>query len=178
MPNPLFLDVSTSDSPFVRAAVLVPIFEHDGATCVVYLERAADVPVHRSQMAFPGGVHRASDGTLLATALREGQEEIGLLPDHVEVVQAMPEVRTFTSNFLIAPFLVKIPDDYSFAPDPREVARIAVVRLDALRAPGAFRRVEERLHSGEVAMVDAYAVGDDVIWGATERITTELLRLL
>jgi len=170
--------VSTPSESVVRAAVLVPIFQRGGEWFVVYVQRAADVPVHQSQIAFPGGIHRPANETLEMTALREAEEEIGLSPSAVEVLAGLPEVRTFTSNFLIAPFIGKIADGYPFKPDPREVARVLVVRVDDLRAPGVFREMEQRLHSGELAVVSTYALGNDVIWGATERITTELLSRL
>src|SRR6185503_20553786 len=70
-----------------RAAVLVPLLPVDGDLHLLYIRRAATLPHHQGQVAFPGGIldaHR--DSSAIATALREAHEEIGLLPDHVRVL--------------------------------------------------------------------------------------------
>jgi 8-oxo-dGTP pyrophosphatase MutT (NUDIX family) len=169
--------VATSDVP-IEAAVLVPIFLRAGEWQVVYIERGADVPVHQGQMAFPGGVRRAREETKLETALREAEEEIGLRRSDVTILRELPETRTMTSNYVIAPFVGRIPEEYPFRPDPREIGRIVTWSASALRDPAARRVIPRTLHDGTEATVPAIVLGGDVIWGATERITIELLRTL
>lgn len=165
--------------PATRAAVLVPIFQLETEWHVVYIERSADSPVHGSQMAFPGGVHRpGTDGTLLDTALREAEEEIGLRREELRLRHALSEVHTMTSNFVIAPFVAQIAADSVFRPDPREVASVWTVPVAELRDPAARKMALCRLHDGTEAMVPTFTVGARVIWGATERITDELLQTL
>lgn len=168
----------TSTESAVRAAVLVPIFEQDGHWHVVFIERSADSPVHRSQIAFPGGRHNPdTDGTLLETALREAEEEVGLRREDLDVQEALPDVHTMTSNFVIAPFVARIPDRYPFRPDPREVASVFTIALADLRDPSVRRMARCTLHDGTEADVPTFSIGSRVIWGATERITDELLRV-
>jgi 8-oxo-dGTP pyrophosphatase MutT (NUDIX family) len=159
----------------VRAAVLVPVFERDGELHLVFIERSGDVPMHRGQVAFPGGVHRLNDGSFLDTALREAEEEIGLERRCVTITASLPEVPTMTSGFLIAPFVGAIPNDYPFELDPREVASIFFVRLSDLRDPAARPTLRRTLSDGTERDVPTFVVGERVIWGATERITTEVL---
>lgn len=83
-----------------------------------------------------------------------------------------------TSNFVIAPFIAKIPEDTVFRPDPREVACVWTVSIAELSAPGTRRIATCRLHDGRDAEVPTFTVGGRVIWGATERITDELLNTL
>src|ERR1700736_3422826 len=61
-----------------RAAVLVPLFVRDGALWILLTRRTDTLEHHRGQIAFPGGAEEAGDASLLATALRETQEEIGV----------------------------------------------------------------------------------------------------
>ena len=83
---------------------------------------------HRGQIAFPGGVKDAGDPNLLATALRETQEEIGLEPEAVEVLGALPPVATIT-GYHITPFVGLIPHPYDFRPNPLEVKRLLLLPL-------------------------------------------------
>jgi len=160
-----------------RAAVLIPICSIGSEPHLIFIRRSDDAPVHGGDIAFPGGRYDpARDDSLLATALREAEEEIGLRRTDVELLHALTEVRTLRSNFLIAPFAGRIPHPYDFRADPREVARVLTLSIRDLRAPNAQQRVRRRLGDGTEVTVDAFVVDNVVIWGATYRIATELLR--
>jgi len=160
-----------------RAAVLVPLLTVDGESHVVFIERSRDTPTHQGQIAFPGGRHEpARDESLLATALREAEEEIGLRSADVDLVRALPEVRTLSSNFVISPFVGRVVRPYVFRAEPREVAAVFTVSVATLREPEARQTVRRQLTTGVEIEVPAFVVGAHVIWGATERITRELLR--
>ncbi|MBI4516068.1 MAG: CoA pyrophosphatase [Deltaproteobacteria bacterium] len=162
-----------------RAAVLVPIITVAGHNHAVFIERSQAVPVHQGDMAFPGGRHHPErDQSLWATALREAEEEIGLPAADVELLYALPEVRTFSSNYVISPFVGRIAKPCEFRPDPREVARVVTLSVAALRDPRAHRTVRRRLSSGAEIDAPAFVVDSHVVWGATQRITVELLRVL
>jgi 8-oxo-dGTP pyrophosphatase MutT (NUDIX family) len=160
----------------VRAAVLAPVFERGGELHLVFIERSGDVPVHRGQIAFPGGVCRADDATCLDTALREAEEEIGLRRTDVTATRALCEVQTMTSGFVISPFVGTVADAYPFRLDPREVAGVFSIRLSELAEPKARRHIVRTLSDGTEREVPTFVVGDRIIWGATEMITHEILR--
>src|SRR5512139_198604 len=67
------------------AAVLVPLVYHDDAWHLLYTRRAERMLTHQGQVSFPGGACDEGESTPEQTALREAQEEIGILPDHVRV---------------------------------------------------------------------------------------------
>ena len=67
-----------SASGTVEAAVLVPIYGWPERPGLVFTERRADLRRHAGEISFPGGRHDESDESLLATALRETEEEVGL----------------------------------------------------------------------------------------------------
>jgi 8-oxo-dGTP pyrophosphatase MutT (NUDIX family) len=159
------------------AAVLVPLLERAGALHLLYTQRSAGLPTHAGQIAFPGGRHVAGDGSLLATALRETEEEIGIARADVDVLGVLDPIHTFTSNFLITPFVARVPHPYPLRADPREVAEIFTVPLATLGDPAT--RVEETWTiDGHAVPVTAYRLDGRVIWGATQRITAALLDLL
>jgi 8-oxo-dGTP pyrophosphatase MutT (NUDIX family) len=164
--------------PGVAAAVLVPLFERNGALHLLYTTRSATLPQHAGQVAFPGGRHTPdTDATLLATALRETEEEIGVATDDVDVLGALDPIHTRSSNFLVTPFVGRIPHPYAFRPDPREVHDIFSIPLAALDDP-ANVVAEIWTIDGRAVPVVSYRHDGRTIWGATQRITATLLDLL
>ena len=156
------------------AAVLVPLFEREERLHVLYTRRTDWLPSHQGQVAFPGGGVHEADPDLLATALREAHEEIGLRPETVEVLGALTEVSTMASGYSVAPFVGVIPDPVKLRPNPREVAEIFSVPMAVLgdqRFRGTYRWQRS-------ATFPAILYGEQTIWGLTLRITLSLLELL
>jgi 8-oxo-dGTP pyrophosphatase MutT (NUDIX family) len=85
------------DASRVPAAVLVPIYEHQGEHYIVFIKRTEKVKNHKGEITFPGGVFESDDKTLLNTALRESEEEIALAVDQVEVLGELDDAVTLTS---------------------------------------------------------------------------------
>ena len=164
--------------PGVAAAVLVPLFERDGARHLLYTTRSATLPQHAGQVAFPGGRHTpGTDATLLATALRETEEEIGVAADAVDVLGALDPIHTFSSGFLVTPFVGRIPHPYVFRPNPTEVHDIFSIPLTALDDPANVIAETWTIDERAVPVV-SYRHDGRTIWGATQRITASLLDLL
>jgi 8-oxo-dGTP pyrophosphatase MutT (NUDIX family) len=157
------------------AAVLIPIFGHPEQPGLVFTERRSDLRRHPGEISFPGGRQDDPAEDLIATALREADEEIGLDPGDVEVIGALPPVGTFVTGYKVHPFVGLIPEGLSFRPSPSEVAAILLFRLEELRAGFAMRRLVRR---GVPIRTPTYVVGEHLIWGATGRILRELLERL
>src|SRR3546814_6989997 len=68
------------------AGVLVPLIDRPGGLTVLLTQRTAHLQKHTGQISFPGGGHEPQDSDLVATALRETEEEIGLPPARVSVL--------------------------------------------------------------------------------------------
>jgi len=162
----------------VPAAVLVPLFLHEDALHVLYTRRTDSLPHHGGQVAFPGGQHEPNlDDSLLATAVREAREEVGLLPEHTQILGGLDDIKTLATNFVITPFVGLIPHPYRGQPNPHEVAEIFSVPLVNLRDP-ASRHREERVFNHRKVTVSTIQYGEHVIWGATERISLNLVEAL
>jgi 8-oxo-dGTP pyrophosphatase MutT (NUDIX family) len=157
------------------AAVLMPIFELDGELHVVYIRRSEHVESHRGQVAFPGGRVDPADETLLHTALREAQEEVGIDPASVEVLGGIEGAVARTSEIYVTPFVGVIPAGHGLRADPREVAAIFFVPMDALKDPSYRGTYRFRRETGEVTEHPAILYNDQVIWGLTLRFTEEVL---
>lgn len=159
----------------VRAAVLVPIYTRGSERGVILTERASNLKMHAGQVAFPGGRYDpVHDGSLVATALRETFEEIGVLEGDVQVIGALPERRTLTSNYVVSPFVGLVTASISLHLDRREVHRAFRVPLEVFESSDRRDRfvwkAEEQAY--EVPFV---SVGSSRVWGVTLDIIDDLL---
>ena len=170
----------TTSSADRTAAVLAPVYrDGDGRLRLVLIVRT-DRGHHGGQLAFPGGRVDAGDESLVATALREAHEEIGLDPNDVTIVAELPTVRSGPTNLDVHAFLGRIPAAAEWRPSPHEVVEVLTPAVDELWDP-ALRR--EHLFTSarwpEGLLVDGIPVGDRVLWGMTLRVLDDLVpRLL
>jgi 8-oxo-dGTP pyrophosphatase MutT (NUDIX family) len=167
------LDPPATAPDLVSAGVLVPLFLKDEKLQVLFTQRTLAVKDHRGQIAFPGGVRDPEDPHLLATALRECQEEIGLDPEAVEVQGALPAVATIT-GYYITPFVWIIPHPYNFRPNPREVKRLLALPVTDFSPPDRWSS-GPYVFQGRTTRVYYWHNGLEVVWGATARILLNLL---
>jgi len=158
-----------------EAAVLVALSGSLEDPGVLFTERRADLRRHAGEISFPGGRRDEPEEDLLATALREAHEEVGLEPADVELLGALPPIGTFVTNYKVHPYVGVIPDDAELRPNPDEVASLLRFRVSALRDAFAMRRL---VRLGVPIRTPTYLVGDNLIWGATARILGELLERL
>jgi 8-oxo-dGTP pyrophosphatase MutT (NUDIX family) len=158
------------------AAVLAPLFEEQGETRVVLTRRTTTLPSHRGEVSFPGGkVIEGED--LWVAALREANEEIGLVPAAVEVIGELDHLATVASRFVLAPYVGALAARPALTPNPHEVDRVFDVSIAELLDDDAFR--EERWEVfGEERSVFFFELVGDTVWGATARILHQLLALL
>jgi 8-oxo-dGTP pyrophosphatase MutT (NUDIX family) len=158
----------------VRAAVLVLFLFRGGVPALVFGKKTEDVPHHKGQFSFPGGVVRSSDPSVVETALREAEEEVGLDPGAVEVLGLFHDIPTTVTNFVITPVLALARGEPTFRPDGREIERVIEIPLAHLLDPTAFRE-EEWERGGARRSVLFVSYGEDVVWGTTGRILREVL---
>ena len=164
----------------VDAAVLVPVFRDAAGEVRVVLIVRTEGGVHGGQIAFPGGRSDPSDATALDTALREAEEEIGLMRDRVHVLDALPVLETRSTGFRVAPFLGRIDPPPAWHPNTDEVAQVIEARVADLSAPEARGEVEMRFAGVPAPQrVRFLRVGEARLWGVSYRILEPILpRLL
>ena len=157
------------------AAVLAPIVDRDGEDHLLFTRRADHLGEHPGQMSFPGGGAEPEDETILETALREANEEIGLDPSEAELVGQLDDIRTVT-EYAVTPFVAHVPDR-EYVRDDNEVAEIVVLPLSGLLDPANYE-YERRSHPyyGDI-VIHYFHVDGYTVWGATGRILVQLLEL-
>lgn len=127
------------DKHLRSAAVLVPIIDRpDGAT-VLLTQRSDSLKDHAGQISFPGGSVEPQDTNVVAAALREAQEEIGLSPDHVQPIGLLGNYPTVT-RFCITPVVARVDPAAHYAPDEVEVSAVFELPLDLALDTGAYAR--------------------------------------
>jgi 8-oxo-dGTP pyrophosphatase MutT (NUDIX family) len=158
------------------AAVLIPFCMVDGAAHMLLIRRSMEVPFHKGEMAFPGGGEEASDTDLLATAVRETVEELGVSAADIEPWGRLGTIAT-TSGYALTAYTGRLAGRDGLRPDPREVAEVVPVPLAPL-CEGALDRDETRVADGVCETRPTYAYNGRVIWGATGRLIARLVECL
>lgn len=153
------------------AAVLVPLYVEEGELHAVFTKRRDDLRRHPGEISFPGGRHEEGEPDLVATALREAEEEIGLPAEAVEIVGALQPTPTIATGYAVYPFVGLIEPGRTWTASPSEVAEVIELPLRALLAGYGRRRL---VRHGVPIRTDTYALGDHLIWGATARILADL----
>ncbi|MCZ7588166.1 MAG: CoA pyrophosphatase [Gaiella sp.] len=163
------------------AAVLVPIYrDSEDELRVVIVVRADDGGQHGGQLGLPGGRPEPRDVDLLATALREAEEEVGLAPATVDVVATLEPLVTQATGWLVHPFLGRVPADTAWRLQETEIVGILTPAARALIDPAARSTLPfSSLRFPQPLLVDGIDVEGHVLWGMTLRLLdTVLPRLL
>ncbi len=158
------------------SAVLVAVWDQDREARVLLTRRTAWLRSHSGQVAFPGG--RVEPGeTVVAAALREAEEEVGLDPASVEVVGRLSRLHTLSGGAGIHPVVGVLAGRPALVANPTEVDRVFDVALGELMAEGVFH---EEIWGvvGVQRSIYFFDVAGETVWGATARMLHELLCLL
>jgi 8-oxo-dGTP pyrophosphatase MutT (NUDIX family) len=158
--------------------VLVLLYCRDSELYVILTRRRDDLQSHAGQVSFPGGRNEAPE-TLLATALRETHEEVGINPQMLEVLGELTPLYIFPSDYEVHPFVAWYSngDQPKFAPNLDEVAEIIEVPLRRLLEPATFQEEMWTIRGYEL-LVPFFCVNGHKIWGATAMMLSEFVERL
>jgi len=173
---PDWAPVEPFSRPPTHAAVLIGLVRRPEGHTVLYTERSPDLRSHSGQVAFPGGKVDAEDTDAGAAALREANEEVGLLRDEAQVLGFMEPYFT-GSNYLITPVIAEIEPSGPFVPNPGEVHSVFEVPLARILASESYGRF--RIHRGGKEH-STWQIDHDghVIWGITANLTRKFRDLV
>jgi len=163
------------------SGVLILLVESDKAWNTILIRRTEDGRIHGGQISFPGGKKDPSDMDIIATALREAEEEIGVQRHEVEVLGILSPLYIPPSNFVVTPVVGYIPFVQAFKPSEREVQEIIKVPLELLLQPSIKekRNVKRSDKKEEEMSTPVYVLSEEiVIWGATAMIISELEEIM
>jgi 8-oxo-dGTP pyrophosphatase MutT (NUDIX family) len=160
------------------AAVLILLVKLKEQWNIVYTRRANGVRTHQGEVSFPGGAWESGDGTLAQTALRETQEEIGIPPECVSILGAMPPYRTIT-NYMVYPMVGMLQCPMEFHLNTEEVERAFTIPINWLADQGNAYEQDHVVYDNLVRKVIHYKDFDgEHLWGFTARVTQQILELL
>jgi 8-oxo-dGTP pyrophosphatase MutT (NUDIX family) len=159
------------------AAVLVALLRHQDELHVLYTRRSDRLASHRGEVAFPGGRVDRRDPHLLAAALREAHEEVGIEPQAVDILGCFEGRRTRSTDIMVTPFVGMVRGTPELRPDPKEVAEIFEVPLRALADP-RHRSAHRWERNGAASNRPAILYQQQVIWGLTYELTMRFLQLV
>ena len=160
-----------------EAAVLIPILrDPEGELRVLLVIRTDDGGLHGGQLGVPGGKPEAGDADLLATALRETEEEIGVPRDTVEVLAPLPALATLATGWRVHPFLGKIPWQETWQVSDEEIAGVLTPAVAALASTEARATLPfTSLRHSEPLHVEGIEVSGHVLWGMTLRLLDDAI---
>ncbi len=169
---------SADDPSLIWAAVAVVMApDPDAILLIRRAERIGDP--WSGHMALPGGRRQLEDPDLLATAIRETREEVGIPLTADSLLGTLEDVVPRTP--VLPPIAVR---PYVFLTSSRppvslnsEVTASSWVPLRHLLRPDTHHLVRLEV-AGQSRMVPAFEVEDGIVWGMTERILTSLLNHL
>src|SRR3546814_622446 len=149
-------DLLVPDASAAEAAVLVPLVPRESSLGVLLTRRTDALRHHPGQVSFPGGRIENDDADVVAAALREAEEEVGLARSQAQPLGYLDPLVTVT-GFRILPVVARIDPAFVAVPDPSEVSDVFEVSLDWLMSPGNLRS-EEHTSELQSLMRISYAV--------------------
>jgi len=159
-----------------RAAVLVLLYPYLDKLHTLLTVRPETMPSHPGQVAFPGGSKDESE-SVLETALREGQEEVGLDPIQVEPLGRLTHIYIPPSHFCIQIQVGYTPQRPQWQPSPAEVAELLEVPVAHFFDRSNWQSANVTV-DGQQRTIPYVAIGEHKVWGATAMAIAEFVVLV
>ncbi len=161
----------------IPSAVLVPIIRKGDELCLLFMRKVEDGSHHSGQVSFPGGAYEEEDRDLLATALRETHEEVGIPPRAWRILGKLDTVKTRGTPYVIHPFVGVLEEKVPLKPNPQEVARVFNVPLKYILEHHPFQ-TKPLVWKGKTYHTFTIPYQGETIWGATARILDIMCRII
>jgi 8-oxo-dGTP pyrophosphatase MutT (NUDIX family) len=161
-----------------RSGVLILFYIKESEPHIVLIQRPVYEGTHSGQIAFPGGKVEETDVDIEDTALREANEEVGVVMDDVEVIGQLTDMFIPVSNFIVTPVIGFIDYSPNFILDPREVAEVVSVQLSKITEITELTLNKVKLNTGLKIEVPTFELNNKIVWGATAVILNELRHVL
>jgi hypothetical protein len=157
-------------------AVLFLMYPFENQCMIPFIKRPFYSGVHSAQVSFPGGKRDQSDIDLSFTAIRETEEEIGVLKEDIQVLGRLSDLYIPPSNFLVTPYIGFIKTTPILKPDPFEVERVISCSFSNLLDP-SIRKSKNIEIINEKLETPYFEIDKEEVWGATAMILSEFIYL-
>ena len=160
-----------------KAGILLPfIFDRDEPHLLL-TRRTEHMSNHRGEVAFPGGMMDGEDVSIVDTALRESQEEVGLSAERVEVIGQLDDLISKNGQVMVTPCIGVVSESpLCWRPNPSEVARVFEIPLSQLYRPELWR-TETKQWRGRSFQLYYFDFDGEVLWGLSAYATLLALDL-
>ena len=169
--------IAAEERTLTPAAVLVPLVERLEGYTVLLTQRTAHLEHHPGQISFPGGRAEEGDASPVETALREAEEEIGLLRRHVVEIAGFLDLYQTVTGFLVTPVVGLVTPPFELRLDEFEVAEAFEVPLEFILDPRHHER-RSMVYKGQQRRYYVIPYEERLIWGATAAMLVALARRL
>ena len=174
------MDENREKMKYAKKAGVLALFYPDQEinTKLILILRKTYKGVHSAQVGFPGGKLEHNDPDLAFTALRETEEEVGVIKDSVEIIKPLTELYIPPSNYTVAPFLGITHHTPKFIKQEEEVEDLIEVPLLEFMDDRNTKNVKVMTSYDVELEVPAFDLNGYIIWGATAMMMSELKDLL
>ncbi len=161
-----------------RAGVMALFYAGaNNSTYLLFILRKTYAGVHSNQIGFPGGQQEASDASLLDTALRETQEEVGVERSRVRIIRPISELYIPPSNFEVRPYIGIYDKTQPFVIQESEVEALVEVPFSEVMDESVLTSRKMQTSYAREIEVPAFELGGYIIWGATAMMLSEIKEL-
>lgn len=158
--------------------VLLLLYPKNGEVYMPLMKRPEYDGVHSGQISFPGGRKEKEDADFSATALREGEEEVGIIGKDVRLLGKLSEHFITASNFKVFPSVGFLDYQPKFIPDTFEVEQVVEVSLNHLLDESNIKQKKLRIRNKYIVDTPYFDVHGHVVWGATAMMLSEFLSII
>lgn len=160
------------------SSVLLLLYPVGEEVYIVFIQRPDYGGVHSGQISLPGGKREPGDEDLASTALRESEEEVGIIRERVRILGQLSDLYIPPSRYLVSPFVGYCTAKPDFEKDPQEVEEIIEVKIRDLFSESAYQVTRHKVGLGIRVKAPAFVVDGNVIWGATAMILSEFKEMI
>jgi 8-oxo-dGTP pyrophosphatase MutT (NUDIX family) len=158
-------------------SVLILLYEDDGRIRFPLTKRPEYLGAHAGQISLPGG--KAEPGEdFIQTALREGEEEIGVHAEELTIIGRLSDFFVVPSNFLIVPVVAYSLKKPEFVRQESEVVKILKGSLDELLRDDAIQTKEILAAKMYPMIAPHFLIENEIVWGATAMMLNELRMII
>jgi len=160
----------------IPSAVLIILFPRHDSWFFILTERSSEVEHHQGQISLPGGAHEG-DESLQETAMREGEEELGIDMESVSMLGELTSLFIPVSGFRVHPFVAVTMEEPYLRPDPAEVSSVHFASVDQLVDEDCIQREVKRIRGLQME-VPYFRFDHLKVWGATAAMLSEFRELV
>jgi 8-oxo-dGTP pyrophosphatase MutT (NUDIX family) len=172
----LLLPSETELSKLKKSAVLIVLNPYKGKPFITFIKRIENGSIHSGQIAFPGGKFEPGDSSLIETALREAEEEIGIIKDNVKILGTLSQMYIPVSQFAVQPIVGKINFKPEYIINSAEVDSVYNISLQEVLSADII--LKEIIVRNQMITAPFFVLNDIRIWGATAMILSEFITII